>query len=258
MFFILSKVLDFIIQPMNWIIFFVVMAFFIKKPFLKKVFVGLSICSFLIFTTPLPIHFAKKCWNIKTKRLNEIKSEYDVAIVLGGFLRTVKSEPDQFYIASSGDRLIKAIQLYKAKKVKKIFISGGSGKVLVQEFKEGRIAARFLKDIGIDTNDIIYEELSKNTYENAVQTKYKLDSLGLSNSKLILLTSKYHMKRSIACFNKQGLHCEPFIVDPQTENEIDIKNPSEYLMPNAEYLKEWDIYIHEWMGYITYLMAGYI
>lgn len=258
MFFILSKIFEFFLHPLNWIIIFCFSAIFFKRPLLRKVFIYLSVSSVLIFTTPMPIYFLAKAWDVKTKSLKEFKDSYDIAIVLGGFSKTVLSEPDMFYITSSGDRILKAVQLYKAKKINKIFISGGSGRVFAQHIKEGKISARFLYEIGVDSADVLYEDKSKNTYENALFTKHKLDSLGMKNGKTLLLTSNYHMRRSIACFSKQGLKFEPFVVDPQNEEGLDFRNPFSLVLPNVENIKRWEMYIHEWIGYFTYRLNGYI
>jgi uncharacterized SAM-binding protein YcdF (DUF218 family) len=238
---------------------FLLLAIINKNQKIKRVFLYLTFSALIFFTSPLPIYLLANGWNLKTKRLNEINTEYDVAIVLGGFSRIVKKEPNAFYISPSGDRIIKAIQLYRAKKVKKIFISGGSGKVFMQEFKEGKIAAQFLNDVCIDTSDVLYEDKSRNTYENALFTKQYLDSLGLSQSKLLLLTSSYHMRRSMACFNKVGLVCTPFVVDPQhNSSPIDWRNPEEYLLLSVKHLSDWDVYLHELVGYLIYKFTGYI
>jgi hypothetical protein len=66
------------------------------------------------------------------------------------------------------------------------------------------------------------------------------------------------MKRSIACFAKQGIKFEPFVVDPQNEEILDIKNPLNTILPNIENIKRWETYIHEWIGYFTYRLNGYI
>jgi uncharacterized SAM-binding protein YcdF (DUF218 family) len=258
MFFILSKILDFLIDPIFWIFTFLILSLSIKNSFKKRLFLKLGVFSFIFFTSPLPIHLVSNWWDIKTPSINDIKGHYSVGVVLGGFTKTVKKEPTTFYLSESADRIIKAVQLYKKGTIKKIFISGGSGRVLMPHFEEGKITADFLKTICIDSLDILQENKSKNTYQNALFTKQMLDSMNLSKQPILLITSKYHLRRSIACFKKVGLLVVPFSCDPTKQNDIDWLNLYEYLLPTIEKLKQWNIYLHEIVGYIIYKLNGYL
>jgi len=258
MFFIFSKVFEFLIFPLNWILVLLLLSIITKNTILKKQLLWTSLGLLLFFTSPLPINLLSRWWNVKTITLNNIKEKYDVGVVLGGFIKTIKKDPTGFYITNSGDRIIKAIQLYKQGNIKKIFIAGGSGMISVPNFKEGKITADFLQHLCIDSTDILQESSSKNTYENALFTKKKLDSLNQKNISILLITSSYHMRRSIACFKKVGLNVIPFIAESQYENDINWSNPQEYIMPGINNLKYWDVYLHEWVGFITYKLQGYV
>ena len=101
--------------------------------------------------------------------------------------------------------IITAVKLQKKVNVP-IIVSGGK----VYKFKkaEAPIMKRFLMDLGISDDRIILEENSRDTFENAKYTKKVCENLGFKNP--ILITSTYHMKRSVLSFRKVGLEVIPF------------------------------------------------
>ena len=70
--------------------------------------------------------------------------------------------------------------------------------------KEGKYAEQFLLNLGIPAADILIESESNNTRENAVFTQ-KLLTQKMPAAKCLLITSAFHMRRSIGCFNKVGM-----------------------------------------------------
>jgi uncharacterized SAM-binding protein YcdF (DUF218 family) len=73
---------------------------------------------------------------------------------------------------------------------------------------EARVAARVLRELGVPADKILEEGSSRNTRENAAAVKRDF-SPGL----LILVTSAYHMPRSILAFRRQSLTCLPAPTD---------------------------------------------
>jgi len=87
-----------------------------------------------------------------------------------------------------------------------IIVSGG--KVFKFKKAEAPIMKRFLIDLGITYNQVILEENSRDTFENAKYTKKVCDKFGFKSP--ILITTAYHMKRSVLSFKKVGLKVTPF------------------------------------------------
>lgn len=179
---------------------------------------------------------------------------YDYGIALGG-MTFYDSELDQMVPFRGIDRLVKTIKLYKLGKIKKIFISGGSGSIQYPDFKEGEIVKKYLVDIGIPEEDVLYEVKSRNTYENALYTKEALKN-ELSDKKFLLITSAYHVKRAKACFDKVGMKTDVFPADRYA-------GPRRYefdhlFMPDINTFSHWIILFKETIGYISYKFAGYV
>jgi uncharacterized SAM-binding protein YcdF (DUF218 family) len=110
---------------------------------------------------------------------------------------------------------------------------------------------------GMPETDILTEEKSVNTHENAVFTKEFLGKNGIStDQEFVLITSAFHMPRSEKCFAKVGLKTIPFPVDYYS-HDIKYDLPS-LLYPRAEALYNWQILFKEFLGLLMYRVLGYI
>ncbi|MFD1551152.1 YdcF family protein [Putridiphycobacter roseus] len=191
-------------------------------------------------------------WEIAGQKVESV-GHYDVAVVLGG-MSEYNNDLERLSIRRGGDRLWQALQLYYAKKVDKILISGNNGHLIDRGLCE---AVQFKEDLikmGVPAQDILVEANSKNTHENATETR----KLIKENQSIILVTSALHMKRSIGCFKKAGFNnFATFSTDHYTG-----KNRGYYLdqyfIPSASAIVEWNALIKEWIGTLMYWMMGYV
>lgn len=257
MFFVLSKILSFLVDPLSWILIILVVAFFIKKESLKRLLRITAISLTLFFSSPLILNLVNNYWSMKQISVSEVTKTYDVAIILGGFLETDIYNLNEFKLSNSADRLAKTMELYKMGKVKKILISSGSGLILYPGYKEGLVAKKFLIQMGFPEQDVWVETVSRNTHENAIESKKILEQNNAMNN-LLLITSAYHMPRALACFKKEGIDPDCFAVDGISGNGIDWKNPVEYLIPSSACFYRWEQLLHEFMGYMSYKLVAYI
>ncbi|WP_229253688.1 YdcF family protein [Dyadobacter sp. NIV53] len=151
--------------------------------------------------------------------------------------------------------LLEAFLLYKAGKIKKILISGTSQPYLMAAKKgETRLAAQLLLDWGVKAGDIIYEERSRNTRENAIFSARILRSK-FPGGKYLLITSAFHMRRSLGCLAKVNIDADAFPADFYGgEYPLDFQF---LFVPNSNALAYFDLLWHEWTGYIMYKLVGY-
>jgi uncharacterized SAM-binding protein YcdF (DUF218 family) len=255
MFFILSKILYFIFTPLNWIIAFLLIGLFAKKVGRKKKFITTGILLLLFFSNPFILNFSMRAWEIPSRRIDSIKEPYSAGVMLGGAMRYYNSTMNRVVYGTAVDRFIQCIYLYREGKIKKIFVSGGSGLLLEQRYKEAELLKKVLLEMNIPEQDIVIENKSKNTRENALFSAEILKK-DFANEKILVITSGYHMRRSLACFKKVGINAEPFSVDEHSgKGQFTI---DKIIIPDADILEGWDILFHEWIGYVSYWMAGYI
>ena len=251
MFFIISKILFFLITPIIWVIVLFAIALFVKKPNVRKRFLIIGLFVFLLFTNNYIFTIIAQNWEIEPIKPSKIIEKYEYGIVLGG-MSSVNPKSGVIQYASSIDRLLKAIELYKRGTIKKIVITGGSGLLLNPKQKEATDLKETCIMLGIMDTDLILEPNSKNTRETALFTK-KL--IGIPNSKILLITSGFHMRRSEGCFKKVGFKLDVFATDPIVPSRID---PDDYFLPKTDPLGKWTMLFKEWIGYVSYKLAGYI
>ncbi|MCW7469879.1 YdcF family protein [Leptospira kanakyensis] len=178
----------------------------------------------------------------------------DVAIVLGGMIQTISAHPGRPELSDSADRLTDAVRMYKAGKVKKILFTGGSGLLFANTYREADLAKELFLDLGVPEKDLIWENNSRNTYENAVETKKILQDKKIESA--ILVTSAFHMKRAAGCFQKQSIS---FVVYPTDYRATDLQSGAfELYIPSAGFLDQTSMAIKEWVGYFVYRAKSYL
>jgi uncharacterized SAM-binding protein YcdF (DUF218 family) len=153
------------------------------------------------------------------------------------------------------DRLMQGIILYKTGKIKKLFFTGGSGSMAFPDLKEALLVKKFVTGLGIPESDFIIESESNNTHENATLSKPILEKNFDQNAKFLLITSSFHMRRSVACFQKAGIAVIPYGVD-QYGRKRNFEFFS-FFIPNSDILSGWNTLFHEWIGMVMYKMMGY-
>lgn len=256
MFFILSKALYFFINPFTWILLSLAVFLLIKSPkWKKRAKISLVFC-LLFFSNSFIFYEFEHMWEIHGTPIYKIKKKYDVGIVLGGMFE-YDQNLKELSARRGSDRIWQAITLYKKDKIEKILLSGGSGYVSNRGLKEAKQLKSLLVKWGIPEQDIITEIKSKNTYENAVETKKTLTRSYPHIKNCLLITSGQHMRRARAIFKKQGFHFDTFSTDlytgPKRHYYWD-----QFIVPDVETLYNWNGLIKEWIGYVTYALAGYL
>jgi len=254
MFFVLSKLLAFIITPVVWVAALIVAAVLVKDPKRKKRLVISGLVVFYIFTNDLVLDTCMRMWEIPAIHDEDIKVKYDVGIVLGGM---TEYDPhfQRIQFKEGADRLFQALNLYHKGKIRKILIDGGSGSLTYPDRLEAPLIKKYLVENGIPDSVVAIEPHSKNTHENATMVKPVLDSLA-PHGKYILITSGYHLRRAIGCFEKVGIHTLAYSTDRYSGPP---KFAFDYaFIPDVGALQGWDALLHEWIGYISYKVAGYL
>jgi uncharacterized SAM-binding protein YcdF (DUF218 family) len=199
MFFLLSKLLYFLLTPIFWIFVLLCIALFSKQPSRKKKFLIFGLVFLFLFSNKFLFNEIERKWEVPLTKLENI-GKYDYAIVLGGF-SSFDTTFAKVKFNEASDRLWQGLQLYHQKKVKKLFISGGSGSLLHQGDTEADKIKAFLVSIKVPESDIIMEITSRNTHENATYTQAWLKKHDPAAT-CLLVTSTAHMRRAMGCYKK--------------------------------------------------------
>jgi len=181
---------------------------------LKKKFFKTGIILLLFFTNNIIFLEFARLWEPEGEKIEEV-GHYDVTVVLGG-MAEYNNDLDRISLRRGGDRIWQAIHLYLIDKVNKILISGDSGYLVDKGLNEAEQFKQILMEECIPEEDILVESVSKNTYQNALESKKILDKTP-HQEKVLLVTSALHMRRSKACFQKVGFkNFDTFTTDHYT------------------------------------------
>ena len=255
MFFVLSKILFYAVMPLTIICGLLIATLFVKKQSLRKKIVVASLSLLLLFSNEFIVNEVVKLWEIPITPMKEVTKTYSWGILLTGITKYDSGPQDRVYFACGADRVTHTVQLYKLGKIKKILVSGGSGRLDAPDRKEAYEIAEALMLMGVPSNDIATEAESRNTHESAEGVKNMLEGKA-APSECLLITSAFHMRRSMACFKKVGWNVDPFSVDFHShtrKHSFDV-----LLIPKVDAFREWHVLIREWTGMIAYKAAGYI
>ncbi|MDJ0367080.1 YdcF family protein [Hymenobacter sp. H14-R3] len=254
MFFLLSKLLDFILLPTVWLV-GLLLAAWLARPDgrARQRWLGAALLVTLLGTSNALVNEALLAWEVPAVPLAAV-APADAAVLLTGVTIGDKSPHDRVYLSRGADRFTNALWLYRAGRVRRIIISGGSGAVLTTRGTEAGSLRTLLRLAGVPDAHILLDERSRNTHENALFTK-ELLAKNLDIKSLVLVTSAFHERRALGCFAKVGLHPQPFPADFRSTNRS--WTPDYWLLPSANALSDWSTLLHELAGWVVYKVAGY-
>lgn len=183
----------------------------------------------------------------------EKMNKVDVVVVLGGMIdaNTLRGGRPEFHDAV--DRLTAALELVLKRRADYILISGGSGLMLQGGLREGDVLKDYLVSLGFPKEKILAERSSRNTRENAVESLKIIQEKKFKSA--VLVTSAFHMPRSVRCFKKVGLEVIPFPVDFKA---ADHSTFPESFFPSAQGIGDFATAVRELVGLLAYKVSGYI
>jgi len=254
MFFYCSKILVFIITPLVWIVGLLIYSLITKNSRRKRRSFIIALLLLIGLSNSFLLDNMMRIWEIPAVKESELRGPYDIGIVLGGMM-SYDSHLDRLQFSKGMDRMLQAVQLYKHGIIKKILISGGSGSITYPEIKESPLLKRYLLTIGIPEEDIIIETESNNTHENAIFSAPIIKKTA-PDGRYLLITSAFHMRRSLGCFHRAGIDATPFSTDRYSGGprkwEVDF-----LFIPNVDAFSGWNTLIHEMTGFWIYKIMGY-
>lgn len=210
----------------------------------------------LLFTNQFISNFVMNSWEPEFKSIDTLPT-YPVGIVLTGVTNLDKTAYDRTFFSRGADRATHAVQLYKLGKIEKILITGGQGLDPLNPNTEAELLRDFMIIAGVEEENILIENQAKNTRQNAQFAGETLQINGYDkNQKSLLITSAFHMYRSKGCFDKVGVLTDTYPVDYYA-HDSKFNLPSLFY-PNPDALLQWHKLFKEWIGIITYKIAGYM
>ncbi len=173
-------------------------------------------------------------------------------IVLGGALAPDNSTAlGQPVLNEAGERIVAALDLARRHPGARIVLPGGSGRLVPEDFTEADVTARVLEERGVSRDRIVVENRSRTTAENAAFTRELVAPR--PGERWLLVTSAWHMPRSVAVFRHAGFPVEAYPVDFRTVGGAELGRPFGTV---SEGLRRFDVAAKEWIGLAGYRLSG--
>lgn len=169
---------------------------------------------------------------------------YAGIIVLGGALEHPRSFllHGQVPLGDAAERMTVPLALMQHHPTWTLVFSGGEGRLNRVGVSEADLAKAFFSQQGLSPGRTLYEASARNTRENA---RHVADMLGArcQQERWLLVTSAFHMPRSLAEFEATGCQITPYPVDYRTGAATPW---FEYSMVHS--LLHWQTALHEYLG----------
>jgi len=139
-------------------------------------------------------------------------------------------------------RLVECVRIHRLIAGSKIILSGGA---VYDSASEAGTFAKVAAILNVNARDIVLDDVSRDTEEQAENIRSIV-----GQDRFILVTSAYHMPRSMAIFNKAGLKPIPaptdYLVKERQKKAPDDFYPSSMGLMKAEYT------LHEYLGLLWF------
>jgi uncharacterized SAM-binding protein YcdF (DUF218 family) len=178
----------------------------------------------------------------------------DGIVVLGGGMETdIATVRQNWELNGSGDRFVETLRLALRHPEARILIAGGGSALAAGLDSEAEAGARFFRAFGITPERLLLEEKSRNTEENAVNAK----AVGKPqpDETWLLVTSAFHMPRSVGLFRRAGFAVIPWPADYLGSGQEGIGLKFDEVPEN---LSVGSTATREWLGLLGYYLTGRI
>lgn len=253
--FILSKILGALAQPLAWVaaLLFLGLMLFARRPLLARRLMTTALALLLLMGwQPLPDLLIRHL----EQQYAEISPQADLRgyigmIVLGGATESgdVAQAHTQPLLNGAAERMTTPVAALLHHPHLRVVFTGGEGELLGRGPSEADRAQVFFNSMGLSGRQIEFESASRTTYENAILTA---QLPGVDNTQpWLLVTSAWHMPRSMATFVKAGWNVTAYPVDFRTG----VSTPwTDYSLRNG--VDRWQLVLHELLGLAAYQATG--
>lgn len=248
--FVLSKLMSAITQPMFWLALWWALALLMLQRWRRlaaaMLWGGLVLLGLLGFEAG-PHALLRTLENRYPVPTAEAVGRHAGVIVLGG----ATEHPDiyqahgQVPLGSAAERMTVPVGLMRQHPQLQLVFSGGEGRLLATGVTEAELAKAFYQQQGVDMGRVVLEGGSRTTRENAIQVAALLGER--CKQPWLLVTSAWHMPRSVPEFEAVGCQVTPYPVDFRTGATTAW---TEYSL--ARSLLLWQTALHEWLGLWVY------
>lgn len=252
MFFVLSKTLDVLLSPLAWVIAFILVGVpFRKRPISRKralvAAIG-AITVLSVFSSPVVADRLLAALESDARTTYDPSRPYDAVVLLGGMSDTNGTRRSGRPSFNDGvDRLLATYDVLARDEARFAIASGGPD---ASGLSDAEVARDQLVRLGIASERVLVEDKAMNTRENATYVAAIMKERDLK--RVVIVTSAYHMVRSVECFRAVGLEVDTLPVD-----FLSGEGPRGGIMPRAHAFDMSSRAIREAFGRVIYRVMGY-
>ena len=252
--FYLSKLSFMLVQPLYWVVLLLAVALAISmlKPRLSRVRALLASALALLLLigwTPLSNAALRSLEDAYRPPEGDL-SGFTGMIVLGGaFAGNDGRGRGQVALGCSGERVVVPIPIMNQYPHMRLLFTGGEAALFPTGQSEASVARRYFDRMGIEPGRVIYEDASRNTFENS-EMSARLPGID-TKARWLLVTSASHMPRAMATFTRTGWNVTALPVDYGSVVQVSLLSYS--LAGGAD---AWQVALREFIGRVAYSISG--
>lgn len=186
---------------------------------------------------------------------DHLPSDVEAIVTFGGGITPPAKFRDRAQVdGTSYGRCLHTAAIYQYLEGCPVIVCGGPSRRVVERTPVAEVMRDMLAHFGVAQDDIILDDRSLSTYENAVNAARLLRDRNLK--KAVLVTDSRHMPRAVMCFRKQGVQVIPAPSDYGTR---EVRPPLyERIVPTTGSLVASHKVFHEWLAMLWYWIHGRI
>jgi uncharacterized SAM-binding protein YcdF (DUF218 family) len=255
LFFILSKVLGLVFQPVNFIALAMLAGLLLWwmrwTRAGRAIVVAAAIVFILVCFSPLSQLLLRALEDRFPNPPADMPAPTGIVVLGGAMNEELSLARGEISMNAAASRMTAAVALALRYPSARLVFTGGSADVRQVGRDEAEGAHRLWLSLGIPESRMSFEKKSRNTFENAVFTRELVAPK--AGEEWLLVTSAWHMPRSVSIFRQAGFPVTAYPVDYRSYGDGRDWKPS---LNALESLERLDTALHEWAGLIAYRLTG--
>jgi uncharacterized SAM-binding protein YcdF (DUF218 family) len=213
-----------------------------------------SLVVLALLSTPIIANFCLGTLEWRYPPAESRPADAGAIVVLGGSMRP--ADPPRLHAELGEETLVRcmhAVEVYRRGPACPVVVCGGRISPGASTPPLAHLMRDFIRDHGVADEDIIVEESSLTTHENAIECRKLLGERGITG--VVLVTDAAHMFRALRSFRKQGIAAVPSACHHDA-TEFDWSAWD--FLPSAGAVRRHQRVFHEWIGLAWYWVRGYL
>ncbi len=253
MFFIVSKVLWFIASPLHFALFCLGLGLFFapRRRFGRPLAIAAAAGLALITFTPLSSALLRPLENRFPVPSQDMQPPKGIIVLGGAVNEQITHDRDQVSLNEAAGRMTEAAALARRYPQALLVFTGGTNAMFRKSAREAQVARRLWSELGVPESRMVFEDQSRNTFENALFTQRLVHPQ--KDERWLLITSAYHMPRAMGIFRALGMDPVAYPVDYRTYGTTeDWRPPGDASLA----IRNFETALREWFGLAAYRITG--